>query len=69
MMSNAVVSAQRPEAVRGQASQPAAIGMDRPAMGQRLSKVCFPVFMVVNILCFLGFCLAVVVDMERTRDD
>ena len=69
MMSSAVVSAQHPEAVRGQASRPTAIGMDRPAMGQRLSKVCFPVFMVVNTLCFLGFCLAVVVDMERTSDD
>ena len=69
MISNAVVSAQRPEAVRGPASRPTAIGMDRAAMGQRLNRVCFPVFVVVNTLCFLGFCLAVVVDMERIRVD
>ena len=63
-LSNAPVSAQHLKAARGTKGKAVTSGVDWPAVGQRMNTVCFPVFVIVNILCFLGFCLALAVHME-----
>ena len=63
-LSSAAVSVQRPEAARGTDGNAVTNGVDWPAVGQRMNTACFPVFVIVNILCFLGFCLALAVHME-----